>query len=386
MSSKYTDAEKIAYYKAKAARPRATKRVKARVVPRTARASHARRNVRVAASRQTTAPARLGQSPGDVGIHLSPATESYMHSVLNPADAPAAGMPVGGIPSEKNKCWTRGKMNTGTTGFGFIMVSPGLGMANDSVSIYNSIGTYAGSTLTTAATGVVSANSNSPYASSAFSASGLKGRLVACEVRIRYTGTELNRGGDCTVFCDPNHQELNGLTDVQLLANASAGRSDIEMREWISCKYNGVVDPNEESFVTALTPTAMKCANKCMAIVINSAVAAQPFDYEVYWHFEIIGSLGASMTATSPDNVGHAAVNSATQKAQIDHAGSHEEEGFLHKAVTTVLHTVTSGISKVGDILSQEGVAKTVEHGIAKYLPKVAGFVGKYGPMAAMIL
>lgn len=342
----------------------------------------------------TTTPARIGQAVGDVGIHLSPTTEAYMHAIANPSDAPAAGMAVGGIPSEKMKVWSRGSFATGTTGFGYILVRPATGAATGAgvtaVMGVTSLSSYTGSTMSN----VVGANtqaviSNSTYVPSQFSATGVKYRLVAAEVRVRYVGTELNRGGNAVVYCDPNHNSVAAYGQAQLLTNPSAGRSDIEMAEWISCKYNGVVDPTEENYSFGFTEADNKANNWCMAIAIQSAAVAQPFDYEVYAHFEIIGANSTNLSSTISDPVGHGAVNTAAQTAQIEHPGSHEEPDYMHKLASGALHVIANGASRVGDILGQEGTAKAVVHAVEKYAPKISGFIGKYGKyaeMAAMLL
>lgn len=340
------------------------------------------------AAHPATAPAKIGQAPGDIGIHLSPATESYATAMLNPSDAPAAGMPIGGLPSEKNKCWARGRMSTGTAGVGYILAVPSNIACNDLNCAYVTGNAFAGTTLsnTVVASQVIGVKSNSAYAYANYGATSLKSRFVCGEIRIRYIGTELNRGGDAVVYCDTNHNSLLGYSEANLLSYAACGRSFIGMNEWISCKYNGVVDPTEENFVIdPSSGTLTKNANPCMVIWINSAVAAQPFDYEVWGHFEVIGSLGAAMTTVAPDPIGHTATNGASQKAQIDHPGSHEETGYVEKALTTVLHTVTTGQSRVGDNLDHKGVMQTITQGVSKYLPKIIAGVEKYGPTVLQI-
>ena len=270
------------------------------------------------------------------------------------------------------------------------MCRPATAAANDSIMGTASASTYALTTMSAAPGATVfGLQSNSSYITSQFSAAGVKYRLVSSEIRVRYVGTELNRGGNAVVYCDPNHNNVSGFNQAILLSNPSAGRSDIEMAEWISCKYNGVVDPTEENYAFAFGTVDSKANNWLMAIAIQSAVAAQPFDYEIYCHFEIIGANSTNLSSTISDPVGHGAVNTAAQTAQIAHPGSHEEVDYMHKLASGALHVVAAGASRVGDILGQEGTAKAVVHAVEKYVPKIAGFVGKYGKyagMAAMML
>jgi len=331
-----------------------------------------------------TAAAAIGQNPGNVGLHVSDATESYMHGIVNPSDAPACGMPIGGLPSEKNKCWARGRMSTGTNGTGFILGVPAGITASDARCAFVTGPAFAGTAIsnTVVANNVIAVSSNSSYTLAQFGSSTLKSRFVCGEIRVRYIGTELNRGGDAVVYCDTNHNSLIGYTEAQLLSFAAAGRSFISMQEWISCKYNGVVDPTEENFVIdPISSVLTKNANACMAIWINSAVANQPFDYEVWGHFEIIGSLGANMTTTTPDPVGHTATNSAAQDTQISHPGSHDEHAYGTSFMGKLFHTVTVGATKVGDILSDKGTQDIMKGAIAKYGPKVLKGLTKAAPL-----
>lgn len=332
----------------------------------------------------STAPARLGQSPGDVGLQISNSSEAYLHGMANPASAPACGMPIGGIPSEKNKCWARGRMSTGTNGIGYILGVPSNIAANNINCAFVTGPAFAGTTIsnTVVANSVIAVNSNSPYSYAAYSSTTLKARFVCGEIRVRYIGTELNRGGDAVVYCDTNHNNLVGYSEAQLLGYAAAGRSFINMQEWISCKYNGVVDPIEENFVTdPASSVQTKAANACMVVWLNSAVPAQPFDYEVWGHFEVIGSLGANMTTTTPDPVGHTATNSGAQAAQIDHPGSHGEHDYGHSLMGKVFHTIATGASKVGDILSDKGTQDIIKGAIAKYGPTVLKGLTKAAPL-----
>lgn len=331
-----------------------------------------------------TAPASLGQNPGQVGLQVSTAAEAYMHGITNPSDAPACGMPIGGIPSEKNKCWARGRMSTGTAGAGYILGIPSGITCSDSNCAFVTGPLFAGTTIsnTVVTNSVIAVKSNSSYTYSQFGSATLKSRFVCGEIRVRYIGTELNRGGDAVVYCDTNHNSLLNYTEANLLSYAAAGRSFIGMNDWISCKYNGVVDPNEENFIIDPSSSVLtKNANPCMAIWINSAVPAQPFDYEVWGHFEVIGSLGANMTTVAPDPTGHTATNSAAQETQINHPGSHEEPGYMQGLLTKVFHTVATGASKVGDILSDKGTQSIIKSALEKYGPKVLGTVLKAAPL-----
>jgi len=341
--------------------------------------------------RSAKADSRVGMGPGDVGITLSPATEAYSHAILNPSDAPAAGMPVTGIPSEKNKCWVRGTLTTSSTGFGFIVCSPAQSMVSGGVCITTNDPAIAGGANSISTSPVAGTNlqysTNSPYVAGQFGATAVRGRFVAGEIRIRYIGTALNRGGDVIVYCEPNHNDLTGATTQSLLTNASAGRAPISMTEWISCKYAGVVDPTEENFVASITSSIVKNANNCMCMIINSAAPASKFDFEGWFHFEIIGNVSASLVTTQPDPVGHTAVNGAAQAAQVEHAGTHEHQDYMKSAFGKILHTISTGASRFGDIVSHAGTLKAIGQGVEKYMPKIMGGVVKYGaPLAIAAL
>lgn len=378
--------EQRAAYKAGVAASRKKKSTRTRKAkPYTRKAYKPRRSAAAAA----TAPARIGTDTGDVGLTMSDAGKAYLAAITNPSMAPACGMPVTGFPTEKNKCWARGRMATGTNGTGFILGVPSNIAVNDANCAYVTGATFVGTFLDTSGTGITAVKSNSPYSSASYGAALLKSRFVAGEIRIRYIGTELNRGGDAVVYCDTNHNSLVGATagtEAKLLSYAASGRSFIDMHEWISCKYNGVVDPTEENFVVDPSSSVLtKNASACMAIWINSAVPAQPFDYEVWGHFEVVGSLGAAMTTTTPDPIAHTAVNSAAQSAQITHPGSHEEHEYMTKTLGETAKTIVVGQTKVGDVLDHKGVFNVITNFVKNHKDQIIHGVEVAGKVAGAL-
>lgn len=332
-------------------------------------------------------------------IHLSEGAGQYMHALADPINAPPCGLPLGGLSSEKNKCYIKGSMGTSAAGAGWILFSPGSMVANNSgtaASTYGVVYTTTANvgtpstmafTATPIASQVIGVDSNSPYAVANFSQTGVKFRLVSAEIRIRYIGTELNRGGSVIVFTDPNHNSLIGVNQSALLANQFAGRAAIKDGEWISCKYNGLVDSTEEVYSLAVTTGGCKAVNNCMGIMVQSAAVSQLFDFEAYATFEIIGTTGAGMTPNNADPTAFATINGSMQQSQAEHPGTHEQHSFLSGFIQKVGHGIQSAVSHVGPVLDAMQRFKTVEKFAEKWIPKALGATAKYGvPLALMAL
>ncbi len=102
--------------------------------------------------------------------------------------------------------------------------------------------------------------------------------------------------------------------------------------------------------------------NPFLGVIINSAGASQPFDYEVYSWFEVVGSIARGASISFDDPIGYAAVNgAANQFQQLDSVLG--IDGFLH-AVSTQLQNCS-------------GVGLNSTHaqnwaGLAAFLPQIA--------------
>jgi len=123
----------------------------------------------------------------------------YIDSLFDPFDTPAGvciPCDLFPLPSQKVKTTFRGVGNLGTTGYGWVAVNPTL--ANDvaSIQVTSTASVGGSSTVLSAYTNIGTGMFTMlPYAAADFSGGSVQGRIVAVGIRVRYSGTELNRSG-----------------------------------------------------------------------------------------------------------------------------------------------------------------------------------------------
>jgi hypothetical protein len=174
-------------------------------------------------------------------------------------------------------------MNIGTAGVGFVC---GRRVFSNDVYplVYHSTGAYAGTTFTNTGTGCQLAYSNSPFAAATIgtNALSLQVRSVGFGLRIRYTGTELDRGGTIIGLTEPDHNSILTLGESNVLAYNSSFRSPVD-RKWKTV-YHIPIDDGETRYVT----TAYS-GDVCYGFLVIST-AGNSFDFEAYHIFEAIGT------------------------------------------------------------------------------------------------
>lgn len=245
-----------------------------------------------------------------------------------------------GAPSLKTWSFARGEFATGTTGFGFIMISPRDGVTADRDAIWCSSATYAGTTTTTAAAGVVAARTNSPYLASSFSANdtGSRYRVVSVGLRIRYSGTSLNRGGFVLSLHHPQHNDLNGLTYAQADGFNVAVRNRPK-EDWITVLFCPVLS-GDYDFVSTFP-----AAYRFMAHFIQApGGTTATYEYEMFLNYEVNGQTIRGVTHSMQDPVGMAAVGNSLQGVQMVHTGqSAHTDSVLKRAVDSLASGVSEG-------------------------------------------
>jgi len=244
-------------------------------------------------------------------IVLSPCALAYAKAKLNPFDISGNGAVCipdsDDVASMKFSTVVRGEFSVGTTGnIGFVWYSPN-SFGNAGAMGEYSQATYALGNLPTAAGAVNTAifqNVNYPWTI----ANNPLVRVAASALRVRYVGTELNRGGKIILVQTPGSvSALPGLTLTQITA-----RSDTRVfpctREWRTMTYlpsyaaATSYDPNGLPGTTA--------ANMKLAI-LATGTAGNPFEFEVVTYYEAVpynfGVVGGTSKSHS-DPVGYGLV------------------------------------------------------------------------------
>jgi len=273
---------------------------------------------------------------------LMPCTRKYVASLVDPSGEEGRGacVPAGfPMPSQKARAFARGVMHcTGapaTTGEGFIYFAPPL--ANDTAAAQHSQAASAGtsSTAFTAFTNQQSVLlSKLPYSTAQLAANSVEGRFVSGCIRVRYAGTEDTRSGIITLFEDPDHLGVGGLSanGISNFENATKERVNGD-GTWSQINWSGPCKQDEQEYVT--TPAY---AAACLVIAISGAPVGAPFEYEVWVNVEYMGRDAIGKTANEIDAKGMDASLTVTK-------------GFGNSSNKTfgpqIAREVVSGIGKV---------------------------------------
>lgn len=233
--------------------------------------------------------------------------------------------------SQKTKVFVRGSFATGTNNVGYAIFRPGAVFSNQ-ISGQTTANNSAGSTNTIASAFTNIANggtTNSPYSTAALAASltaGLSWRLTAQTLYVKYTGTELNKGGDMVLIEEPSHRDLDAYSYQTALSTDGAKRVKVS-NDWQSVSWVATSSP-ETDFTPDYAVSAPTQANKSIGVFVNTAVAAQPFDYELYMWFEVAGPAARAPSLSFNDPIGFAAVSGASDMfQQLD--SEMRPEGFV---------------------------------------------------------
>lgn len=182
-------------------------------------------------------------------------------------------------------------------------------------------------------------NHNGPYSFPQFGtgAGQVQYRLVSAELRIKYTGTEEDRGGLVTSLEHPEHQSLVGFTLAQLQAYDACRTEAVMANKWHSCLYSGPISDTETEFspVPLVTPF--------MAIVVSGGTNLS-FQVEGWANYEFAGDLVRNKISVCADEQGGVAVATACKVLQAKKAfGGGQSKAVLREAQRQI--NAGSGVS-----------------------------------------
>jgi len=329
------------------------------------------------------------QSGGQVaGPQLSGCALDYARCLANPFTGPIACVPTyPAMLTRRMKAFCKGVFNTGTAGFGYILANPNSGAANDVPAVTYS--TAASAVSTTSATIAVDpamgfAVSNSEYLAAQFGTTPAlaKYRVVGCGLKIRYVGTQLNLGGQIIGLHEPDHNNLAS----QSIANFDAqteSRRLVPDRQWTTVLYKPVTEDEllfRPDFPSALFPTVDGVFY--MGFIIQSAVAAQPFEFEYYGVYEMEGRNLRGKVPSHNDPLGHAAVHTiastSTELYPTKKNDGEREQSFISRA----LDYLGSGISHTSKLIGHVNTASNVASAASKAV-NASSFWGRAANFAA---
>lgn len=312
---------------------------------------------------------RVNQRPSNQRVkptvHLSQCATDYARCIINPFTGPIACIPDFPVHmSRKAKVFARGNFSTGTTGFGFITHTPAQMAARDQTAGFFSTNAYTGTTVECSAstTGVSYYRSNSEYTNSMFVPAQrqdqLDYRVVASGLRIKYTGTELNRGGLAYVLQEPTHDSLQGVSISTLGQQVEMKQMTIG-REWLNVLYRPVKTRETEYTNRGTTSGVQSDMDDAfyyntlnfMAILVQapSAAVEASYAFEAYTVLEYTGAAVRGLTASHFDPTGYSAVHAASQTSEDRHPFTGEAQKKERSFVSTVEHYLSQAISWIGE-------------------------------------
>jgi len=268
---------------------------------------------------------------------LSKCAREYKRVLENPFSGNVACVPSAfNTPSLKQSFRAFGTFQTGTNGFGGIVVSPLSTCFNDtnttvgtdpSTAILYTNSTY---TLTTLpaynSTNAQAASTNSPYSYSSATNATVQFKLVSCGIRVRNVTAQLNRGATTIGIETPQHTDLQqkGISGITLWDQAGLGDSD---GRWNVITYH----PNDQfelsyfgkgNWINNANIGVDQYYGQPLTHFLGFAVQAtttantQTYEYEVVTVAEIIGTQVHGLSPSPSDPAGLAAVQNTYADAR----------------------------------------------------------------------
>jgi hypothetical protein len=124
---------------------------------------------------------------------------------------------------------------------------------------------------------------------------------VGLLLKVKYAGTELNRGGDMLLFETPNHESTGGYSYNTAMGADNCRRVSVS-NEWQYVAWSTINEASELQWSSAAYSTGV--ANSTLCIFVNSAGASQPFDFELWSIFRAVGVICRGRVETFVDPIG----------------------------------------------------------------------------------
>lgn len=200
-------------------------------------------------------------------------------------------------------------MSTGTTGTGMIYCDPFNAIANDHTCVWYSTSAYTTNVFSANSFNAVSSSSNSEYVAGQVGTgpTQLSARVVSAGLRIRYIGTELNRGGQIVCFHDPTHSTLNQRSLASIDGEQESRRLPVT-KDWTTVLYRPVDDVDNEFSSSLHLTSTVDVGSFYIGVIVQSPGVQSDYEFEFYVNFEVHGRNVRGKTPSHVDVTGHGAI------------------------------------------------------------------------------
>lgn len=269
-------------------------------------------------------------------LQLSPCAWRFAKTVFDPFMSPA-GACVPSVPNMQTRKYKTINVGVFTNGAynGFIAVNPFAGCVNDLAFARVTNSAYGGTSFALDGvnpTGTINVFSNSPYGTASFTSQTGSTRLVACGIRVKYSGTVMNRAGMVFAIQNRNHTSLDGLSSPQIGVMPNALVTVTTDNEWVNVVYTPN-DPTDFDFYLPQNRGASGNLGQLglIGILLEGMGAAGngSFLYEIHGHYETNLRADPGLTSSESDPVGLSSVSNIIANQQIDGYTGYLDTGRL---------------------------------------------------------
>lgn len=268
-------------------------------------------------NQRTNAPparARVSSMSPSRTLSVHPCVVNYAKALTNPWDMFSIPSDVcipddNDVPSFKFRVRKTGTFTTGTN-LGFVVATP-LGFANgDLFSIMTSTAAYVPSLIPNSTgatpTNCVSETSNSLFQGGSNGLGMPRIRCVCFGVRVRYTGTELNRGGSIIPF---RSRLIAGSSGAGLSFSQLAGANQASVqpvkRRWTGTVYTPVAASERVYFNidNGWDLNNSSAVRSVLVAITPPGGSPSSYEYDIVGYYEAIANTSPSGTISNPPAV-----------------------------------------------------------------------------------
>lgn len=185
----------------------------------------------------------------------------------------------------------------------------------------------------------------------------LRYRVVGAGLRVRYTGTEINRAGTLHCIVHPNHDTLAGMSENDIGQYETYFRMPVT-RKWVTLSHTPVLEsdfqfsPDYPSNPALFSSFLMNNEKQLHYIgFLPTDCPLGTFEYEAIVHFEAVGSNVRGLTSTPVDMPGVSVVLNSTTPQNMAQINSTSNIGSLLKDGLDLVSRVVPEAKILSDVV-----------------------------------